>query len=221
MLRGIIAAASLASAAAFAPMPSGLKLGAAHRQAVCGLELRHSGFSLRMAKANELAGNSLPPGEREEIAAELADLLASGVVQVWRKDMAPPEALAGGARGAGHNLKSSRTHSEPLEIYVVGTSHISSQSAADVDRVIRAVLLCVLWGAGQCVHDCVCAYACACVLVCICMFSQVRPDNVVVELCRSRAGMMYTDDVKESSDSGAAGVRGCARMLRFELRVWV
>jgi hypothetical protein len=157
MLRGIIAAASLASAAAFAPMPSGQnQLGAAHRQAVCGLELRHSGFSLRMAKANELAGNSLPPGEREEIAAELADLLASGVVQVWRKDMAPPEALAGGARGAGHNLKSSRTHSEPLEIYVVGTSHISSQSAADVERVIRAVLLCVLWGAGQCVHECVC-----------------------------------------------------------------
>ena len=33
--------------------------------------------------------------------------------------------------------------------------------------------------------------------------------------------MMYTDDVKESSDSGAAGVRGCASMLRFELRVWV
>ena len=144
MLKAVVAAASLASAAAFAPIPSGLNLGVAHRPAACGLELRHNGFPLRMAKANELAGNTLPPGEREEIAAELADLFASGVVQVWRKDIAPPEALAGGARGAGHNMKSSRTHSEPLEIYIVGTSHISSQSAADVDRVIRAVLLCVL-----------------------------------------------------------------------------
>ena len=33
--------------------------------------------------------------------------------------------------------------------------------------------------------------------------------------------MMYTDDVKESSHSGAAGVCVCARTLRFELRVWV
>ncbi|KAK8627914.1 hypothetical protein V6N13_135510 [Hibiscus sabdariffa] len=46
---------------------------------------------------------------------------------------------------------------EPEAIWLVGTSHISPESATDVDRVVRAV----------------------------------RPDNVVVELCRSRAGIMY------------------------------
>lgn len=41
---------------------------------------------------------------------------------------------------------------EPERIWVLGTSHLSERSAADVERVVRAV----------------------------------RPDNVVVELCRSR-----------------------------------
>ncbi|XP_007038585.2 PREDICTED: traB domain-containing protein isoform X1 [Theobroma cacao] len=49
---------------------------------------------------------------------------------------------------------------EPEAIWLVGTSHISRESAADVERVVRAV----------------------------------RPDNVVVELCRSRAGIMYTSN---------------------------
>ncbi|CAN1180610.1 TraB domain-containing protein [Linum perenne] len=53
---------------------------------------------------------------------------------------------------------------EPEAIWLVGTSHISDESAADVERVVKAV----------------------------------KPDNVVVELCRSRqvcvyrAGIMYT-----------------------------
>ncbi|KAK3122335.1 hypothetical protein QOZ80_8BG0668240 [Eleusine coracana subsp. coracana] len=46
---------------------------------------------------------------------------------------------------------------EPEEVWVLGTSHLSAGSVADVERVLRAV----------------------------------RPDNVVVELCRSRAGLMY------------------------------
>ncbi|XP_078173704.1 traB family protein isoform X1 [Carex rostrata] len=46
---------------------------------------------------------------------------------------------------------------EPERIWLLGTSHLSERSAADVERVVRAV----------------------------------RPDNVVVELCRSRAGIMY------------------------------
>ncbi|XP_022736944.1 traB domain-containing protein isoform X1 [Durio zibethinus] len=49
---------------------------------------------------------------------------------------------------------------EPEAIWLVGTNHISPESAADVERVVRAV----------------------------------RPDNVVVELCRSRAGIMYTSN---------------------------
>ncbi|OMO97936.1 Pheromone shutdown, TraB, partial [Corchorus olitorius] len=46
---------------------------------------------------------------------------------------------------------------EPEAIWLVGTTHISRESAADVDRVLRAV----------------------------------RPDNVVVELCRSRQVLDY------------------------------
>ncbi|CAO2177248.1 unnamed protein product [Urochloa humidicola] len=46
---------------------------------------------------------------------------------------------------------------EPEEVWILGTSHLSPESVADVERVIRAV----------------------------------QPDNVVVELCRSRAGIMY------------------------------
>ncbi|KAL3521497.1 hypothetical protein ACH5RR_019646 [Cinchona calisaya] len=47
---------------------------------------------------------------------------------------------------------------EPDAIWLIGTAHISQESANYVERVIRAV----------------------------------KPDNVVVELCRSRAGIMYT-----------------------------
>ncbi|KAK8656013.1 hypothetical protein V6N13_108574 [Hibiscus sabdariffa] len=50
---------------------------------------------------------------------------------------------------------------EPEAIWLVGTSHISPESATDVDRVVRAV----------------------------------RPDNVVVELCRSRVHFQSWDHV--------------------------
>ncbi|XP_055825895.1 uncharacterized protein LOC129894300 isoform X1 [Solanum dulcamara] len=49
---------------------------------------------------------------------------------------------------------------EPEAIWLIGTTHLSLESAVDVERVIRTV----------------------------------RPENVVVELCRSRAGIMYTSD---------------------------
>ncbi|KAK8937271.1 hypothetical protein KSP39_PZI012304 [Platanthera zijinensis] len=53
---------------------------------------------------------------------------------------------------------------EPEAIWLVGTSHLSRKSAADVERVIRAL----------------------------------KPDNVVVELCRSRAGIMYASKDAEN-----------------------
>ena len=67
MLKAVVGAASLAWAAAFAPMPSGLNLAAAHRPAVCGLVLRHGGSSLRMANANE--------DEMEELLKKRVELL--------------------------------------------------------------------------------------------------------------------------------------------------
>ncbi|XP_024166894.1 traB domain-containing protein isoform X1 [Rosa chinensis] len=53
---------------------------------------------------------------------------------------------------------------EPEAIWLVGTTHISQDSALEVERVVRAV----------------------------------KPDNVVVELCRSRAGIMYASMDDES-----------------------
>ncbi|CAN8253353.1 unnamed protein product [Cochlearia groenlandica] len=66
---------------------------------------------------------------------------------------------------------------EPESIWLVGTSHISSESASDVDRVVRTV----------------------------------KPDNVAVELCRSRkyrAGIMYTStsSVVEKDQNLKSGV---------------
>ncbi|TKW11578.1 hypothetical protein SEVIR_6G241500v4 [Setaria viridis] len=52
---------------------------------------------------------------------------------------------------------------EPEEVWILGTSHLSPESVADVERVLRAV----------------------------------QPDNVVVELCRSRAGIMYVSDASD------------------------
>jgi hypothetical protein len=71
-----------------------------------------------------------------KVASGIEDLMESGTVRVWRRSSAPPEALSGGARGAGHNETSSRQHREPEEIYVIGTSHVSEQSARDVERVV-------------------------------------------------------------------------------------
>ncbi|GJN15543.1 hypothetical protein PR202_gb02464 [Eleusine coracana subsp. coracana] len=54
---------------------------------------------------------------------------------------------------------------EPEEVWVLGTSHLSAGSVADVERVLRAV----------------------------------RPDNVVVELCRSRQDdLTFLHSIKQS-----------------------
>jgi len=105
---------------------------------------------------------SLPEG-----LSELQDLVDRGVLRVWRRSASGG---APGARGSGHSRATSRSHEEPDEIFVVGTAHVSPQSAADVDRVISAV----------------------------------RPDNVVVELCKSRAGVM-ADIIPEENRPAAAG----------------
>jgi TraB/PrgY/gumN family len=62
---------------------------------------------------------------------------------------------------ANHHSTALHTHSsdgytEPQEVYLLGTSHVSEQSAADVRRVVAAV----------------------------------KPESIVVELCRGRLGMM-------------------------------
>ncbi|XP_059628343.1 uncharacterized protein LOC132271095 isoform X2 [Cornus florida] len=54
---------------------------------------------------------------------------------------------------------------EPEAIWLIGTTHISDESADQVERLVRAV----------------------------------KPDSVVVELCRSRAGIMYTSNDADSS----------------------
>ncbi|CBJ30977.1 conserved unknown protein [Ectocarpus siliculosus] len=73
----------------------------------------------------------------------LQDLLESGTLQVAR-------------RPADYSDRRSDGYTEPLEVYVLGTSHASETSAGHVRRVVEAV----------------------------------RPQSVVVELCKSRAGLM-------------------------------
>ncbi|CAM9320957.1 unnamed protein product [Chrysoparadoxa australica] len=56
----------------------------------------------------------------------IQDLVNSGVVQIW-------------TRSPTYKERRSDGYQEPEEVYVVGTSHVSRQSAADVTRVIEAV----------------------------------------------------------------------------------
>ncbi|CAM9703349.1 unnamed protein product [Ectocarpus sp. 4 AP-2014] len=84
----------------------------------------------------------------------LQDLLDSGTLQVAR-------------RPADYSDRRSDGYTEPLEVYVLGTSHASETSAGHVRRVVEAV----------------------------------RPQSVVVELCKSRAGLMMP--VAPESEAGA------------------
>uniref|UniRef100_A0A162A1Y9 TraB domain-containing protein n=2 Tax=Daucus carota subsp. sativus TaxID=79200 RepID=A0A162A1Y9_DAUCS len=103
---------------------------------------------------------------RETIAQthpELLDLADNGTLVLIRKSQFGP-------------VPGWRTEFvEPEVIWLIGTSHVSSQSAVDVERVVRTV----------------------------------KPDNVVVELCRSslnslvaefifRAGIMFTSNDNEN-----------------------
>ncbi|XP_058740011.1 uncharacterized protein LOC131612221 isoform X1 [Vicia villosa] len=86
----------------------------------------------------------------EESYPELLDLADNGsLVLVQKKRFGP--------------VPSWRTEFvEPEYIWLIGTTHVSKESAMEVERVVKAV----------------------------------KPDNVVVELCRSRAGIMYADDAQ-------------------------
>ncbi|WZZ32270.1 hypothetical protein YC2023_015671 [Brassica napus] len=112
---------------------------------------------------NELASDS-----RAAIAStfpELLDLADNGtLILVQKQSFGPTPAWR-------------KEFVEPESIWLVGTSHISQESAANVERVVRTV----------------------------------KPDNVAVELCRSRAGIMYTSDVGEEDQnlkSGALSLSG-------------
>ncbi|XP_015070804.1 traB domain-containing protein isoform X1 [Solanum pennellii] len=84
----------------------------------------------------------------EETHPELLDLADNGTLFLIKKNQFGP-------------VPSWRTEFvEPEAIWLIGTNHLSMESALDVERVIRTV----------------------------------KPENVVVELCRSRAGIMYTSD---------------------------
>ena len=73
-------------------------------------------------------------------------------------------------RSAAYVERRSDGYQEPDLIFIVGTAHISPQSAADVQAVIAAV----------------------------------RPDSVVVELCKSRAPLMYDPTAYESTGAPAS-----------------
>ncbi len=94
-----------------------------------------------------------PPPRLCSPAPTLAELEASGRLCRWRREGA--RSLPGEV-GSGYKSSAADYHVEPEEIYVLGTSHASAQSAAEVEAAIAAL----------------------------------RPDAVVVELCRSRASLL-------------------------------
>uniref|UniRef100_A0A0D6R8Y6 TraB domain-containing protein n=1 Tax=Araucaria cunninghamii TaxID=56994 RepID=A0A0D6R8Y6_ARACU len=98
-----------------------------------------SDFDFRRETRQETAGII------EEMYPELSDLAEEGEIVVVKKRADYVERRTDG-------------YVEPDLIIVLGTSHVSRDSAANVERVLRAV----------------------------------RPQNVVVELCRSRVGIMYS-----------------------------
>ena len=88
---------------------------------------------------------------------------------------------APGEAGSGYTSAAALDHVEPLKMYVLGTSHVSARSAAEVEAAIDAL----------------------------------RPDAVIVELCRSRSGMLYADEAGEDDRAGNAfGLSGDGGLLR-------
>ncbi|KAL3701329.1 hypothetical protein R1sor_019351 [Riccia sorocarpa] len=90
---------------------------------------------------------------------ELIDLVEEGSLVVVKRPKDYVERRSDGYR-------------EPETVFVVGTAHMSSVSAAQVERVVQAV----------------------------------RPENVVVELCRSRAGIMFEDSGTNDLSSSDYGL---------------
>jgi len=86
-----------------------------------------------------------------------------------------------GEPGSGYTSAAALDHVQPVEIYVLGTSHVSARSAAQVEAAIEAL----------------------------------RPDAVIVELCRSRSGMLFADEAGEGDRAGNAfGLSGEGGLLR-------
>lgn len=82
-----------------------------------------------------------------ELYPDLSDLVQEGDMVVIKRPLDYVERRSDG-------------YVEPELIFLFGTSHVSGDSAANVERVLKVV----------------------------------RPENVVVELCRSRAGIMYSGE---------------------------
>jgi hypothetical protein len=100
---------------------------------------KRSGSTTLCASSKEgfVGSGDVGSGDRSAGVKEIEDLVRAGRLRVWRKSEAPVEALeGGGARGAGHSKETSNSHMEPDTIYVLGTSHISEESAKLVQKVV-------------------------------------------------------------------------------------
>ena len=69
-------------------------------------------------------------------AASLAELYASGRLT---RASRPPGSAARGEAGSGYTSEASLGHVEPVEIFVLGTSHLSQHSALEVEAAIDAL----------------------------------------------------------------------------------
>ena len=96
-------------------------------------------------------------------ASSIADLQSRGILRKHVPNVAYP-----GEVGSGYKSGANTAHVEPSEVWVLGTSHVSEKSAADVESAIQAL----------------------------------NPDAVVIELCRSRTGLLYADEAPSSDRAG-------------------
>lgn len=114
------------------------------------------------------------------MAGSLADLTSRGVLRQHN-----PSSTLPGEVGSGYKSGANLAHIEPEEIWVLGTSHVSEQSALDVKCAIEAL----------------------------------QPDAVVIELCRSRTGLLYAVDAPSGNRaSNAFGLSGEGSALQVMQR---
>ena len=99
--------------------------------------------------------------------ASVAELTSRGILRQHVRTM--PASLPGEV-GSGYRSGPNLAHVEPEDIWVLGTSHVSEQSAHDVEAAVAAL----------------------------------QPDAIVLELCRSRTGLLYADEAPSSDRAGNA-----------------
>ncbi len=119
-------------------------------------------------------------------------------------------------RPADYRERRSDGYQEPLELFVLGTAHLSTKSAEDVARVVQVRAAPGACAAGRCALagrlDGAAGRAIRHLPSATCRWpadglpppppQAVRPENVVVELCKSRVAVMGGEERQQQQAGG-------------------